>query len=222
MKTTILICLLLASADVAHAGPCPINTLYCNDGQTTSQDSHASVFCRDPLGILGQASASYDLMGGILTSSCTARGDQGASSGLLLFDDFTLMGEAGRCPTGIVANLHVHGHYVRAGALNEGNLAAAIQDMTAGVPPNQLYLLIHVSTVRDTVISWPIHHCVGDIFQMHFELDSGVTLGDYTATAEFSFSGVPQGFAIVSCQGFTTAPVPALPATWGSVRARYR
>lgn len=224
VKTATALFVIAVCAGIAQADPsCPLSNINCNGEVTTSHDPQFSKFCRDPYGVLGQGSASYDLVAGLLTSQTTARGEQGAAASPFAIDDFRIVGVSGHCPDGIVANLHVHGRFDRAGPLNEGLIAATIQDMTAQRPPKELYLLTHVTTVTDTVISWPLHHCVGDVFQIQYELHTSVTLGDYTATAQLSFSGVPPGFAIMSCQGYSTeGPIATLPVSWGSVKARYR
>lgn len=41
--------------------------------------------------------------------------------------------------------------------------------------------------------------------------------------AWLSFAGLPEGYGITSCQGFAGGgSVPALPASWGALKLRYR
>ena len=38
----------------------------------------------------------------------------------------------------------------------------------------------------------------------------------------YRFVGLPAGASVTSCQGFAGDPTPALPASWGGVKAAYR
>jgi hypothetical protein len=61
-----------------------------------------------------------------------------------------------------------------------------------------------------------------DLFlRVHADAPNGPASG--SAFGALFFEGLPPGYSIVSCQGFTTsAPVPTVHTTWGRVKQIYR
>jgi len=43
-----------------------------------------------------------------------------------------------------------------------------------------------------------------------------------TIRQTLTFDGLPAGYTIQSCQGFTAQPTPAFARSWGAVKASYR
>jgi hypothetical protein len=64
----------------------------------------------------------------------------------------------------------------------------------------------------------------GDVFRLTTELSAGTGQhGGADASGFLRFSGLPAGARVESCQGYVQdIPVPAMRASWGSVKSLYR
>ncbi len=69
----------------------------------------------------------------------------------------------------------------------------------------------------------PLFHAPGEEFAVYFSLEAGAAglSGDAHAAGTLRFSGLPPGAYVISCQGYDL-PVPAIPTSWGQVKALYR
>ena len=70
----------------------------------------------------------------------------------------------------------------------------------------------------------PVQAVAGQAFRLHFEVSCS-NLGPIGASAQgaFSFTGLPAGTGITSCQGYASGtPVAARASSWGSVKILYR
>ena len=164
------------------------------------------------------ASANYNVPAGTLALSfgCSgAGGECGSGGGVYVEDDFSIVGLPSGTPVSLTAHL--------AGYLNGG-----------GFPP--IYAIVQ-ATVKDLNgnsqvatsptsydLALPVQAIVGQTFRLHFELN-GSSLGPVqgSGNAAFSFTGLPPGTAVTSCQGYVSDPaVAARHWTWGRVKSIYR
>lgn len=179
---------------------CPQNTINGVLYSTPSQTASGYGF-----------SAQYDVPSG----TCSASGfgvDYGGGGSVSVLDLFTLTGLAKGTPVDIVARLHsmlsataqpgtdirVPGH---------GGANARIQSTT-----NVVQIGVSASANNgyynyadlDTTLSLPLHVLAGHQFLLSFGSSGGGLNGGGHGNAELSFSGLPPGARISSCQGYAT------------------
>jgi len=73
-------------------------------------------------------------------------------------------------------------------------------------------------------ITLPVDAIAGQPFRLHFELRCS-NLGPLQAggSSTFSFSGLPPGAAVVSCQGYVSdQSVASRRSSWGKLKSTYR
>ncbi len=77
-----------------------------------------------------------------------------------------------------------------------------------------------------TTVKKAVSITVGQPLELDFELVLSVGAGGDNyggqASGQIRFEGLPEGAHVVSCWGYSTAPVPALPTSWGRIKALYR
>lgn len=204
--------LLVASASASLAA-CPQNHFSIGP---TGELSSLAVDSRNS----ATSAASYNVPAGTLRLSfaCSGSGGEcGSGGGVYVEDDFSVVG----LPNGTLVSLMAH----LRGTLSGGGyppiyaiVSAVVKDangnsQTATVPPTTSYDL-----------ALPVPAIVGQTFRLHFELN-GNSLGPVPGSgdATFSFSGVPAGAAVTSCQGYASdTAVAAHPMTWARVKSIYR
>ena len=210
-----MLCLL----DRARADSCPESCVFSFCSTLAQRDTFLSY---SP----GYATASYDLTVGI----ASARGGSGFDGAFIApavaRDRFTLLGPGPAGPIAFTGRLHVVGAasvsdaffsaYVD-GSLQEGsNPPVRASAGTGGSGEN---------ASLDQHLSLPLQHAVGEAFELIYTA-SARGHGRYSnanSTGQLSFSGLPTGYWLVSCQGFSTAPVvPVRGVTWGSLKVIYR
>jgi hypothetical protein len=127
-------------------------------------------------------------------------------------DVYTLVGP-GNAAVAFEGLLQTHavlpagGHYV---ASIEGPGYA--QASTFDVPDDELSVALSI-VPGDTFMLVAFLSAYGD--------QSIQPLAPVVANGTIRFRGLPAGYSIVSCQNYDL-PTPALPATWGGVKALYR
>jgi len=70
----------------------------------------------------------------------------------------------------------------------------------------------------------PLTHAPGEEFELVIETHAWSQNGfGQAGTSHLSFTGLPAGYGVASCQGFNGGgAVPALPVSWGALKVRYR
>jgi len=200
-----------------------VNYYECNGHVFDSTLPSNSAFCPAEINETGISSTSYDLVSGTLMSSALSQGDFGAGSGAGPNDVYVVQGPEFRC-VAFQVNLHVMARFNRKTLFAEGQLDAYVQDLASGVPPfATVKVRTSVTTVTDTTLSLPLSYCTDVPFHLFYDLETGAGYGDYHSMAQFSFSGLPPGYSVVSCQGFRSEqPIATMPSTWGRLKASYR
>ncbi len=130
-------------------------------------------------------------------------------------DDFSIFGLPSGTPVSLTA--HLTGYLQGGGFPPISSSAKAIlsdasnNTQTASTPTSSYDLAL------------PVQAIAGQTFRLHFEIDVnnlGPVLGSGSGT--FSFTGLPPGTAVTSCQGYISDyTVPTHASTWGRLRLAY-
>lgn len=203
----------------AVAASCPESCLDNSCSTAVARDSVVTFECYPSS--TSQGHMAYDLVTGHLYAEargCSGwYGSGGGGVGVLTRDRFRLVGPAGGGPVNFEARLLVSGGAggfaatCSASILEQGGAAASANDGGAAV--------------LNTVLGIPLVHAPGDEFVL--ECYAGGSAGGVGsmgfADAVLSFAGLPAGYGVTSCQGFAgDGAVAARPASWGSLKLRYR
>ncbi len=206
------------AAPLAHAdAPCPQSCItlspYTECAIAASRDSSVSESCY-PYSGQREMRAAFDLVLGTTVSyarSCSFPGP-GAYASVESRDRYRVIGPAGG-PIAFTARVHANG--------NSGGVGSV--GVTVAEP---LHGSAHVDEGEvggfDQYLELPLSHAPGEEFVIEvYSYASAVSYAQ--ATSELSFTGLPPGYGIASCQGFAgSGAVPTLPSTWGRLKARYR
>ena len=199
----------LATAATANSN-CPSNYLQAGALAKTSTDAtdSASDFGHCQFS-QGSWSASYDIPDGRFSVSASFPGDCGGAARVDVHDDFKVIGLPAGTPLPIVAVLHASatsatttiadadGNHVTFGASDEG----AVGEVTL-----------------------PIAAVAEQPFRLTFDAQAGANSPvSGTALADFHFTGLPPGTAVVSCNGYVSdRSVRVQTTNWGKLKALYR
>ena len=194
------------AAPMLAAAPCPLNQILVT-GAPGSSDTNLPADSR--VGAL--ASAAYDIPAGTLRAAAGASDtDQGYAT-LIVQDEFHLVGLAPGTPvalvahlggTGVSAHVEIHDAYDHAAANDFDPTVRSTMDLT-----------LDLAVVSDRPF----------IVQYDLAVSGGGIYGSDGANLRFSFTGVPPGVAVVSCNGYVSeSTVPVRRATWGRLKSRYR
>ena len=174
------------------------------------------------------ASASYDLRVGVVGYDFNSGDDSSGYASAIARDRFTVIGPSSPQLVSFIARLGVR---LTVTAISCCRVEAMGSLQEAGGPPVEVAatapvfdpeFISHVDV--DTVLTLPIAHLVGEPFELTYSVAGGGTGVRVTASADgaLSFSGLPSGYGVVSCQGFAGVVVPTRPRTWGGVKSSYR
>jgi hypothetical protein len=203
--------LLLFLATAAAANPnCPSNYVQAGGVNMTSTDATNSAtdsgHCQFSTGFW---SASYDIPAGRFSVNASFPAGCGGGAIVVVQDDFKVIGLPAGTPLQIVAVLHASansatttltdsdGNHVTIGAIGQG-------------------------TIGDVTL--PIAAIAEQPFHLTFDALAGVNAAVSGAVdADFHFTGLPPGTAVVSCNGYVSdRSVPVRAITWGRLKAHYR
>lgn len=217
--------LLVFATRVAAYTPCSQSTFYfdCNScSHTTSTDPTGMVkpiFCTVVPWQAGQPcpNGCYDLPHGRIEAHQMLQGTTTrCDNGVVARDTLRLAGPEGPDVISFEAVL-----LVQCKVINDGSAFAALWS------PGGQYRQYSASTSEEIV--FPLSLVAGTPFEVAFAVSASNAspccvsggLAGADITADLRFRGLPAGYAIYSCAGFT-APVPASVTSWGSVKALYR
>ena len=226
MRLVLIIVSILSLAlagDDARADTCPLSCVFdvCTTvPRNSSTRCGPTVFGADACGTAG-----YDLVAGSAGASVNSGGDGGPFAEARATDRFVLTGPTSPDAVSFTAALSVvagAGCFCGGteGTLREGagtalSVSVPYYDPVCGCPA---YFV-------DRILSLSLRHRVGEPFELTYTASAGAQGISVSSRASvtLSFPGLPPGYGIVSCQGFATgAPVPTRPASWGSLKVRYR
>ena len=207
----LLLCFGLVLAAPAMAGPiCPSNNMNaCTIASSIlPADSRTCSVC-DIYGC-SSVNAHYDIPGASLNVSVSVYGEGGNAGGVVVQDDFHVIGVASGTPLTFTAHLLVGLTNANANLTDAfGHTASATTDTN----PLQTELTLEVAALA------------GEPFRLVFELQAtgDAVSGTGSGTGHFSFSGIPQGAAVASCNGYVSDPlVPTHVTSWGRLKSMYR
>jgi len=164
------------------------------------------------------AYVGYNLATGALTDNCW--GTLYTQGSVATHDIFTLHGPAGNEPVAFKAD-------GLARVQNDGGGSCTLEvrvgssDSTTAIAGGGTYI------TQELLV--PITRTVGQTFDLFTSititggggLPEDDTTSDYSSLS-LSFSGLPDGYWVTSCQGFGQFATPARPQTWGHLKAAYR
>src|SRR5262245_22474085 len=228
MTRLLVLLLSFACASVARAD-CPPSTVACGSNITHLVSPTGSASCTGQ-----QWDAHYDLIEGLFVSSGSSIPSFGGGY-VEATDRYTIVGLPTGTPIALTAGLRVTGSITFCGTVPpSGQIIASLFD-EAGFEATAYALAspsicdtsgycCGVAASLDEPVRMPLAVQAGSPFEVTSAVRAGVTLtGTATITGRLAFEDLPPGTTVVSCQGFRQdAPVPALPASWGGMKARYR
>ena len=144
----------------------------------------------------------------------------------LVTDSYTIEGPASALPIAVDIQLHLQGEiYLGCAGLN-GALRLEVEFVEGSSNP---VTLSHEMTVvncgdsrqLDTILTLHASHLVGQPFRVASDIIAGAGYGTIEVTGNIAFE-VPDGYHVVSCQGFSSEPVSIEAATWTRTKALYR
>ncbi len=214
--------LLAGAAPAAPAAGCPDNCItvpkyfgFCTSAAAADTTIPFDMYtpCH------GVDRAGYDIPHGTLFS-VSHSGFGGCSPTTTVEDDFTVLGPAAGTPVALTARLQVT--VLAACILGPGYVAASLREGAAGGAGFEWDVMRFDGTPRDTSLAVPVAAVAGTPFRMRFAVQTRMGECSGTVAGVFSFSDLPAGSSVASCNGYRQQPVPVLPITWGRVKATYR
>lgn len=212
---TVLLAGALATRSLAQ---CPTNTIDVCGAVTSTAPSYSASGC----GPTSNGTGSYDLPAG--TVSVLGNGDYPdgfASAHVTAEDVYHVVGPATPGLIGFSANLHAHGE----GSSYYCTSASGSATLQFGTVKQSV--TFHGSSCQgegvDQTISLPQQHLVGEEFHLVMDVVATASAGaSASMDGSLSFSGLPPGYSIVSCQGYMSVPTPSASVSWGRLKVRYR
>lgn len=212
---------------------CPANWLELHD--LGSLQLHTTM-PRDSLAI-DDSLIRYDLRLGFFQTSLNG-GDVSGYSTLRAVDEFIIEGPPPGSVVSLTAELHVRAsalggcgmsYHVPNGIVTvqlasaSSTQSVTVQTTSAGCPyPDEFYCCTN-SGSTNTVLLIPLSVAAADSFPLECVMTGSSSFSPIYAEAELRFVGLPPGTRVTSCQGFSQdAPTSARPASWGSLKIRYR
>ena len=174
-----------------------------------------------------ESTGSFDHIQGL--ANAQSMSVPGNTAGAQIYDEFVLTGP----PAGTVVPIVVVGDFelqnirqVNAVTHSDGSLFTP--PITGGPSPNAVDVFFTASApgtetaTRQALLPMNVKAGVKFEISMTAGVFSSGNAGGYSH-GRLSFSGLPPGSSITSCKGFRQdAPVPALPSSWGRMKALYR
>jgi hypothetical protein len=212
-----IVCALALLAAPAMAGVCPDNEVFTGGSfDAVGFSSNAPTGTFGPTGVVPWdgspcQNGCYDLVAGKLVAVGWTNTVGGGLSGVKTRDIYQVVGPGGP-PLAFEAVLIVQAvlapHISFTASLDGPGPPATC----AGGP--------------DCEAAIPLSFAPGTPFTLEADLVTAGENGVFpeaagVATGTIRFRGLPAGYSIVSCQNYDL-PTPALPATWGGVKALYR
>ncbi|HEY6195590.1 MAG TPA: hypothetical protein VI504_11170 [Candidatus Eisenbacteria bacterium] len=213
---TLLALAWISAAAVARAASCPENQIVLTG---------ASVVSGQPaLDLLGLNShGSYDLKKGQLASNVSFNEPGFAVSSVATEDEYWVVGLPAGTPLDFTAGLAISGSWNVFPGVPQGDFTCAASiatdsDSAGFAIPNGS--CCHGSISQPLAI--PVHALASAHFRLRLRLASQDYRGRVDLAGLLSFTGVPAGVAVVSCQGYTSDVTDVRRSTWGRLKSIYR
>lgn len=202
----------------ASAAPCPESCLDGSCNAVAARDSAVAFVCPPFPPVFGQV--SYDLVAGRLYAKAVGcSGFDGPGGGGVIVrgsDRFRLVGPAGGGPVSFEVRSQLVGGVGGLGTCG-GDLVEVGGASASANDAGSMYLY--------TTLAVPLSHQVGDEFRIDYyaSASAGGPSGLGFVEAQLSFAGLPPGFGVTSCQGYTgDGAVVTRKASWGALKVHYR
>jgi hypothetical protein len=141
-------------------------------------------------------------------------------------DDFTVTGLAPGTSVPLTARLDFTAQWQCGACVGSSAAYARVTTATSSVswetPSCNETNLPDCQKTTNSSITAPVQAVAGTPFRVTFETWGAAGESFSGMDGAFSFDGLPQGAVIHSCQGYEQGVVPTRPASWGSLKARYR
>lgn len=211
--------LLLTSPAAPRAlDQCPNNTIDVCGVVVSNAPSYSTTGC----GPASDGIGSYNLPAGMITAQGDADYPDGYGNAHVTTDDiYHLVGPPTAAVISFSADLQVHGQgssYYCTAASGSATLRSGASQQVAN---------FYGSSCRgegvDAILSLPQVRSVGEPFHLVMDVVASASSGaSASMDGSLSFSGLPPGYAIESCQGYVSNPTPSRPSSWGRLKLRYR
>ena len=218
--TLVAVCLGTCPGRSSAAGAdCPANQM--SFGGSIYFSSSAAVV--DTTALLGHI--AYDLVQGFVSmQQCCSLGGVHLDA----FDDYDIIGVPNGTPVSLTAVLTVDGAVYTAGCGGTGCGGYYVARLIHGTEVAEAQHSDHLFQGRiehHDVLSIPLTIIAGQPERLEFKLDGARSPGGShgsEARGVLSFTGLPAGASVVSCQGFGVGPTPARRSSWGRLKSIYR
>jgi hypothetical protein len=197
---------------------CPNNTIDVCGAFVSNAPSYSASGC----GLTSIGTGSYNLPSGMVSAQSDADYPDGYGNAHVITDDvYRLVGPPTSALISFSADLHAHGQgssYFCTSASGSATLQSGTSHQTA---------TFHGSSCQgegvDKTLSLPQLRSVGESFDLIMDVVATASAGASAAMdGNLSFSGLPPGYSIESCQGYLSTPTPSRPLSWGRLKLRYR
>jgi hypothetical protein len=209
----------------AQAQPCPESCVFGSCSTMAARDSFRVGDA--PFGSPPSGWARYNLVTGFVYSQANSGFDWGMSAPTVARDRFVLVGPVSSQPIQFVVLLQLNGSASTSGT--NFSSASAVGSLAQGSEPAVTASVSswwsNPSDYLSTTLSLPQSRLVGESFEITYRTSAeatGPVNNEARITGVLSFSGLPPGHGIMSCQGFAGQVVPVLTRSWGALKVTYR
>ena len=222
--------LALAIPSYASATECPASETLCGTGDYITGEPAATTtaptFLKrcDFAGLNGEE-AAFDIPAGTFEVSIS----EGGSMHLWLRDSFTITGPAAGTPIAFHMRFQVQGsvNWTSYGPAQQVQVTVRPLELHAGDAATEwgFGLSSEPRTTYPFASSFDItlQRLAGEPIGIEIDVQTAISnAGSTRLYGSFSFPDLPQGWSVDSCKGYhRDQPVPAIPTSWGSVKATY-
>ena len=169
----------------------------------------------DGYGDTGTASIDFNILNATLNTQVGSYGYATSTAMLSVVDDFTVVGLPAGTSVNLVAHLTLNGDGMNS-MTGTASVSGSIQD-AMGHAVNSTGITFHGT------LDLPLTEVAGTAFRLTFSDQSTCYLNASTmVTGHFSFTGLPVGAGVISCEGYVSDPsVPTHTTSWGRIKAIY-
>lgn len=218
---------LAVTPGLALAQACPESQLGCNGARTTTAPLDSTECFSSFLGWYGYARANH-VVGAHSAMAWGGFDWSGADATIAAIDVFVLRGPALGPAIEFRAELDVSGS-AGGGEGSFGGCHSGSMDFSFGLP-GIAPMTMHIEgrcgwNSGSQTFSIPITRLPDEPFTLEILVSSraGGQSGSSGGSASLRFVGLPPGYSITSCKGFTTSvPVSTRRTTWGKLKKFYR
>jgi hypothetical protein len=158
------------------------------------------------------AHVRYELVLGTFFGDAFGCLEGGSSAGLQAMDRYRVVGPATTIPIAFTANLDMQG-------LVEGDQQYLFQ-VGSGMPE---YTNLPQPLPQTAIATIALQYLPGEEFVLQWGFKFiGNNFAFATVDGTLSFAGLPAGYAVRSCQGYTSDTIGIAPITWGAVKTLFR